>query len=129
MDWKQKVDNKKGLERLELERLEKIRVSEEQKAREAVKLEKINAENELLKQKIAQLGSTFRCHICGKPAKKPYIVVTTTHENADGMHLDSTHSEENWEQPGDLTRCSECRNWTCEEHVYKGICQTCAEKM
>jgi hypothetical protein len=60
----------------------------------------------------------FKCHICGRLPEQP-----KTRGNANGGEWD------NWNIPDDLWPCEICKQWTCHEHIYKGICQKDAEKL
>ena len=111
--WKEKIDrtlesrqnSQKLKEKLEFEKKVKIK----------------QAERDI---KVKKLGETFKCHICKRPAMEPYV----GRRNIGEYTVDLT---ENWDEPGDLRKCSECHELTCnnDDCVHKGICKECAEKM
>lgn len=76
-------------------------------------------------QRLLDFQEKFKCHICNKYPQEPE---DTGHEISimgmpvwvGGVNLDS---------PDDHKQCKKCNKWTCKDHIYKGICQTCAEKM
>ena len=58
----------------------------------------------------------FKCHVCGKSSEKMIEATAGGKPYLIGY-------------PDDLVKCDKCRELTCEEHIYKGICKTCAEKL
>ncbi len=79
----------------------------------------------------------FRCHVCRKPSDGPQTYHTLKLAWVSRRKLDDTGAGEgvehvqhvNWNVPTGLSRCSRCHAWTCAEHLYKGVCQTCAYKL
>jgi hypothetical protein len=79
----------------------------------------------------------FRCHICHAPSRGPYTYTTHRLYWISCPDPDDNHGHDgveyiqhtNWEQPTGLTRCAKCHAWTCLNHVYKGICQTCGTRL
>lgn len=112
-DWKKKIDNEEKVLRAE----KKKREEEEKRALQEI------ADRDRQK-KIDWLGKKFNCHICNKPAQHPKYIEGSP--NVDGSMGDGWYD---WNLPGDLWQCSKCDQWTCKDHIYKDICQKCAEKM
>lgn len=113
-DWKKKIDKK-------IDNEEEARKAE-QKKWEIESHEIARREHEV---KVQELGRKFKCHICNKPARKPVRESVQFHMGLDTYYEDC----DNWSEPADLWQCSKCDQWTCEKHLYKEICQECAEKM
>ena len=109
-DWKKKIDEE-----------EKAREAEVEKSKKEF-LESARRERVV---KVQELGRKFKCHISDKPAREPMRESIELRMGLDTYHEDG----DNWSKPKDLYQCVNCRNWTCAEHIYKGICQRCAEKM
>ncbi len=88
-------------------------------------------------QTIAAHQRRFRCHICHTSSSGPYISTSphlywvsppqTDHDRCYGGVEYEQHM--NWERPTGLVRCIRCHAWTCTEHLYKQICQTCGYKL
>lgn len=123
-DWKKKIDNKYEADKKTKEQYQKSLTS-------LVTRNKIYKEDLLLA--VFHL-MRFKCHICGKRSEYPL----TTEEDipgTGGLAMDGDHSSNmtiktvHYFTPGDLERCNCCNEWTCGKHIYKGICQTCAEKL
>jgi hypothetical protein len=114
-DWRKKIDDReKSLER---ERLRVEALAEAQKKR---------AFQEERARKIKLLSETFSCHICRKPATIPAHEI---HTKMSGDYSTDSWYEDNWSKPGDLFECVNCHKLACQEHIYKDICQKCAEKL
>jgi hypothetical protein len=116
-DWKRELDEKLAAKeeaqyRAALEQGRKKRETEERQAK---------ARDAALAAKLAR----FKCHVCGKSASKPGL---TCSGGGSGTQEGYSYSQ-NWDFPGDLERCNNCRKWTCEEHIHKGICKSCAERL
>lgn len=111
--WKNKIDEAEKQQTL---------------AREDVKQAKEDAQKEvdesylnIEKMKLAK----FHCGVCGVVAQIP-------HPESSGGGIAGDEERDtyyNYNIPGDLFKCTACHEYTCHEHIYKGICQTCAEKM
>ena len=79
----------------------------------------------------------FRCHICHKPSDGPYrshvphFTWTSSRVEEDAGYHNAVEYETHvdWERPTGLARCRKCHCWTCDAHLYKGICQECAMKL
>ena len=115
-NWKKKIDDQEETEKRDRERREA-----EQKARQLATQEANES------QKLRNFQAKFVCHICKTPATEPrqYNIGTRepfTDDSGFSMQTD-------WNTPADLWKCTKCNKWTCAEHIHKGICQTCAEKM
>jgi hypothetical protein len=121
-DWRQKIDNME-----EQQRQNQLR---QQAAQKALNEERARKEGEA---RVRNLGEKFRCQICGKPAQIPSQHGTGTfhsipHDPGSGEdNVEDTIAD--WSKPGDLWKCTSCNKWTCYAHIYKGICQKCAEKL
>ena len=109
-DWKKKIDDE--------ERARKV----EQEKREMKSHEIARREHGV---KVQELGQKFRCHVCNRPAQRPGKQSVEIRMGIDTSYFE----EDDWSKPADLWQCSKCDQWTCEEHIYKGICKECAEKM
>jgi len=126
-DWKNKIDELEEHKRKENEQSKK----EEELARKkgSEELDERNKRERL--EKLAELGKNFRCHVCGKISQKPRQKYESSYVNlgygasefGEGSYFDD------WTKPDDLFQCSICHEWTCEEHLHKGVCQECAEKL
>ncbi|MFH1863863.1 MAG: hypothetical protein ABIJ85_03075 [bacterium] len=119
--WTKKIDDWEERQRIEAER--------RRQEAEACRLEAIKAEKEA---RLQHLGK-FKCHICGMPAGMPARRPTgRTHEMPHDPGSGSSSVAEyvdDWSRPGDLFKCNICHKLTCAKHIYKGICQKCAEKL
>ena len=78
----------------------------------------------------------FRCHICHKPSEGPYTVHTprfrwVSREAEDTGYHNAVEYETQVDlnRPTGLALCSRCHSWTCDVHLYKGICQRCAFRL
>ncbi len=79
----------------------------------------------------------FRCHVCHKPSDGPYTAHAPRFRWISGRTAEDTgyhnaveyETQVNWDQPTGLARCSRCHGWTCDVHLYKGICQRCALRL
>ncbi len=88
-------------------------------------------------QTLAVHQRRFRCHICRKPSDGPqtydmvqFAWVATRKIEDDSYRQGIEYMQHvNWDYPTGLSKCSKCHAWTCVEHVYKGMCQTCADKL
>jgi len=112
-DWKKKIDDLENAQNLERQKKEAEQKQNQEEKEQRVRNLKIN-----------ELGRKFKCHICIKPAQHPEYIEGSA--NVDGSMGDGWY---NWNLPGDLWQCSKCDQWTCKDHIYKDICQKCAEKM
>lgn len=124
-DWKTQFQER--VRKREEERQNSLKT--EQKKHEAL-------EQELRKQCLVKLGQDFKCHVCGKPAKKPKLAYISYGEGAWGN--DNYSSYEDFSEPGDHTKCDICKEWACEDHIIEvekssywkqNICKACAEKL
>lgn len=112
-DWKKKIDNE--------ERAQKA-------GQEKKKTEVKRVQQEIGHKELEDFHRKFKCHICGMQSPGPI-----TRSSNDGLGwqersaVDTTWT--NWNEPEGLTKCSKCSKWTCKDHIYKDICQKCAEKM
>lgn len=109
-DWKKKIDNEEKVLRAE------------KKKREIESREIARREHEV---EVQELGRKFKCHVCNRPAQRPGKQFVEIRMGIDT----SSFEEDDWSKPADLWQCSKCDQWTCKDHIYKGICQKCAEKM
>jgi len=75
-------------------------------------------------RKLKNLQRKFKCRVCGKLPTIPILGGSEQHGIDNEVSWD-----DNWDIPGDLSQCSMCRGWACEEHIESHICQTCAEKL
>lgn len=124
--WQGRIDKKLEHDRNEAERLKQ---EAERIERERV-LQKQKKEEEVLERKKLELGNKFQCYKCGTPSRKPLIRIETHITSDYGAPTGSYDTKvTDWNFPGDLKECTICHEWACEEHIYKGICQTCAEKL
>jgi hypothetical protein len=64
----------------------------------------------------------FKCHVCGKPSPAPNTFLPNPTHPIVPAALD-------WESPTHLERCVRCHEWTCDDHIYKRVCRTCAETL
>ncbi len=88
-------------------------------------------------QTLAAHQRRFRCHICRKPSAGPqtyekvqFAWVASRRIEGDSYRDAIEYVQHvNWDYPTGLSKCSRCHSWTCVEHIYKGICQTCAETL
>lgn len=87
-----------------------------------------------LNRKQARLARKFHCHItgCTNYSKMPGSKVSGQYYEP-GLDFQPGHYsdtyEDDWNKPGDMTKCSRCRQWTCYEHIYEGICMECAYRL
>lgn len=125
-NWKKKIDDQEETEKRDRERREA-----EEKARQVANKERaVDDEKQSRMRKLAQ----FRCHICKNLPQDPapQTIITRSgfqSEGAWGIESLGESTVYNWEKPTDRWQCTKCNKWTCAEHIHKGICQTCAEKM
>jgi len=93
-----------------------------------VKNKKTSLEKDVFQERLIAFQKDFICQVCGKPSAGPY---DDTHEiSIQGMP--ETVGGIQWDKPSDMEKCTVCGHWAHtkpEKHIYKGICQTCAEKM
>lgn len=127
-NWKKKIDDAEDAEKLERERREA-----EQKTRQVAEQEQLLQQARKKRESlICDLGKRFKCSVCNTPSMGPrQDSVSTNDEGWYGgdWHGSSHYLQDNWNYPGDLDQCTKCNEWTCANHIYRGICQTCAEKM
>jgi hypothetical protein len=79
----------------------------------------------------------FRCHVCRTPSRGPHISTTvefgwvSSWKDTDEPYYEGIEYVQhvNWDQPTGLWRCVRCHAWTCGDHLYKTICQRCADKL
>lgn len=109
LNWKKKIDDQEEREKAK---------QQQQKALEEAK--KIADKNKF---------KLFRCHICKTFATKPHRSWNGGEAYSGYGYVSSGSWDIDFSRPDDLWQCSKCNKWTCEEHIYKGICQICAEKM
>jgi hypothetical protein len=121
-DWQKKIDDKERQEKLE----EKRRQAERDLESGRRVKEKRLADEQAEQAKLDELGRRFKCHICGRPSTKPFYVPGSSGNNFDDQ---GSAGYTNWDWPCDLVMCGTCHEWTCLEHIHKGICQKCAEKL
>ena len=113
-DWKKRIDHWEEKERLKKE--EQERKEKQRKAKQ------IDFMFELAK--FAHLWNLrFRCHICGKTSPEPVSVWD------DPPEANSTYLGLDWNTPTNLHKCNRCDKWTCDDHLYRGICAKCARKL
>ena len=81
--------------------------------------------------KLARLQKMFRCHMCGLLPTGPLTTEVPNDDNGEGSmwRQPDTYLVVNWNMPDNLTQCVKCHKWACEEHIHKGICKKCAEKL
>ena len=123
-NWKKKIDDQEETEKRDRERREA-----EQKARQlAEQKEYQEKQRREMKEKQYEFGQKFHCHIvgCNFTSTGP-----TEWETTHGPSWDDDHTSHHidWNLPNDLWQCKNCNKWTCADHIHKGICQTCAEKI
>ena len=117
-DWKKKVDDWKEQQKHDYEA--RLITAEAAAARKA------QAEIDDSYQHLAQ----FHCHICKVSARKPAQAYIGGHRSGKvGIPDYPGVLVNDWSRPGDLYQCEKCQKWVCENHIRKGICQTCAEKL
>ena len=127
MLWKKKIDDQEEAQRQARERAEA-----EQKARKlAEQKEQEERSRKDLEAKYRNLAQRFKCHICHKSSHVPLIIPEhwrggSVANREDGVFI---AKEVRWDNPADLWQCKNCNKLTCADHIYKGICQACAEKM
>lgn len=116
-DWKKKIDDQEEAQRQARERAEA-----EAKARQLAAKERAEEdERQSNMRKLAQ----FQCSICNTPALRPETIT-----GGGGIANDEGRwTDDNFNRPGDLWQCKNCNKWTCADHIHKGICQACAEKI
>lgn len=124
-NWMKKIDDQDLKETQALRSYQDLSKNQEQARTDEVRMTNLK-----------QLGQRFQCQISnhGMPSQRPASKGTGVfHDVSAGADGDFTRTEEDfvedWSKPGDLQRCKKCQKWACDEHIYKGICQTCAEKM
>jgi len=118
MDWKQKIDENNEQKRLAAEQFRKEREARE-KTEHDVEVGVID------KQRMEHLFS-FKCHICMTASKIPG---TKVEQRSHGEWADTFETVTDWSEPGDLFKCKSCGEWTCINHIYKEVCQTCGERL
>lgn len=129
-DWRSRIDERidefHRRQREEEERKRKAeeeRIDRQMKKRQEELLAEIRREDQ---RDLARHQRRFRCHVCGKPSKGPHV------SRSIEWHGDSGGGEtwyRNWDTPTGLKKCDRCSKWTCEEHIYRGICSRCASKL
>jgi len=131
-NWKKKINDLKESERIESElankNAEKEKIETTKRENEAF----VKRQQDEYNAKKLELGKKFQCHVCGIPAQKPTIRKEISGYESVGYGAPGSPifcDETYWDLPSDLERCTICHEWTCEEDLYKGICQSCAEKL
>lgn len=131
-DWKRRIEEKRNEELRKAREEDSRRRANDEAQKEAASRreeQKLKAE---YARRIAKLQSRFKCHICGKPASKPGTQEVSTgrirqyHEFYSGAREYETETVDDWNTPGDLTKCDKCKKWTCADHIHWGICKNCA---
>jgi hypothetical protein len=112
-DWKSKIDRWQNAE--ENRRKQRQLIAEEKKRRKE--------EIQLAKHK-----KKFKCNICRIPSLGP-VAVSDNSGGEYGIPAYEIFRYYKWDKPTGLARCHRCRKWTCEEHIYEGICMKCAAKL
>ena len=127
-DWKKKVDDWKDQEKINLDM---NRVTEENlKLKEYREKIRKQMEDELK----SYLRKGFKCHICGVLSRN-WVIEYIDIPGTGGLAMDGDHSPNltraipHYNQPADLYGCVICKKLTCGEHIHKGVCQKCAEKL
>lgn len=120
------------------------RISEKRcKEKMASEQTEIERAKQIYGKNLARLQKRFKCHVCGKPSSYPHYEGSSSGNSEE----DPKPGYPNWNKPGDLEKCSMCRNWVCKDHINhathyhhgcpfgsvttdpNGICQRCAEKL
>ena len=116
-DWKKKVD--------------KHLLKEEKRiSKERTNLDEIREEAEEEEKKIqTEFFEKFKCGICGKDPE-PADETRLTYPPADiDDPTGSFEHYDDWTKPGNMSRCTICKNWFCSDHYYKGYCEKDAQKL
>lgn len=118
-DWKGKVEayQTRLSQQNERKRLEDQRRQEVQQQKEFAR-------------KLANLQARFRCVVCGKLPTGPsgdYYEGSSSSPGMDGGG--GRYVPIDWDNPTGLWKCNLGNHWACEDHIYKDICQKCAEKL
>lgn len=78
----------------------------------------------------------FRCHVCRTPSRgpvtswQPRFYWMTPPGDDEECHTSVEYNQHtHWDKPTGLARCGHCKAWTCDDHLYKQLCQTCAYKL
>lgn len=123
-DWRQKITDAENSEKSDLKKKEDL----------IKELDKKRVDN-TREENIKRLGQRFQCQILnhGKPSHKPAERGTGSFYERDITGTSGTQkcevTVEDWSMPGDLRKCKKCQRWACDEHIFKDVCQECAEKL
>lgn len=124
-DWKRKIDDDEARK----EAARRAREEQEKQQRLAQEQEREKREKQEYERKLREHQRKFKCYICGKPSNGPVKSERVSYDGESCTHVRSVNFYTDWDDPTGLTRCNECRNWCCNLHIYRGICQKCAEKL
>lgn len=121
-NWKKKIDDMKESEKQAKELTDKYEKDRLRKTQE-----------QRWKKNFERFQKRFFCNFCKQPSQNVRLVKRMISPGAsnDGLGgYEPTYEEvPDFNTPDDLWECKVCHNWTCKDHIHKGICQTCAEKM
>lgn len=136
-DWKARIDAWEADKHRKLEEKAKWRQDQAEQLRGKSDSGAMSQRRWGQLQTLAAHQRRFRCHVCRKPSDGPqrYSMVqfawVTTRKIEDDSYRQGVEYMQyvNWDYPTGLIKCSKCQAWTCVEHLYKGMCQTCADKL
>lgn len=105
--------------------------AKKQQAQAAIDEERLKQRQQAERKfKIAWLGIWFHCHVCHIPSKAPgFKEKRFQYTNEFGYFRYRYGDVEDWNKPGDMSKCNLCHKWTCGEHIFMEICQKCAQKL
>jgi len=65
----------------------------------------------------------FKCHICSKFPSGPLVIKEQWYGGE--IWPEATY----WDMPIGMGKCVTCGKWACEDHIYRKVCQKCAERL
>lgn len=135
LDWKKRIEQKRNDELRKKQEETSRRKAQEGAKREAIlRMEENKLKVERAKH-LAKLQARFKCHVCSKPSLEPgkreesTSILIQHHEFYSGTKEYEKITVDDWNIPGDLIKCKNCKKWTCVEHIHWGVCKKCAERL
>jgi hypothetical protein len=113
MGWQRNIDNLFARNEAEARARERQEEDRRRAAADAVRRDK---------ERLERHQEEFYCHVCGKPSSGSATGYIAVYDEQDETY-------EKWDTPKDLERCSMCDEYTCRDHLHRGICKDCAQKL
>ena len=79
--------------------------------------------------RLRQHQAAFRCNVCGSPSSGPGTSRTPKYNDEGKISLFGDRPYTDWGKPKGLYYCSRGNHWACGWHIFRGICNNCANRL